>query len=259
MDVGRLYRELDPLRPLAADEDALYVDWHGDFDPGGASVRVRLVRTFVRGASPERPIARLLTGHKGSGKTTELNRVASALQSGAGGKKVFVSTLFAQPWLDIEDVQAEDVVLQIVRQLVADLHDQGMDFAAHQLRSFLQDLWEELGLHNLPNPDPLQFSFALKDFPAERQEFRELLRRQLPAMYDLVNKKILPEARRQLAQQGYQDVLLIIDDLDKIPQKVLRGDLTNHENLFLDQSSTLSLDPQMNHVGERRVNEESAS
>lgn len=94
--VAALYRELDPLRPLAADDDALYVDWQHELDPGGADVRSRLVRTFVRNASPERPIARLLTGHKGSGKTTELNRIESALCDGMSGRKVFVSTLHAQ-------------------------------------------------------------------------------------------------------------------------------------------------------------------
>jgi hypothetical protein len=30
--VAALYRELDPLRPLAADDDALYVDWQHELD-----------------------------------------------------------------------------------------------------------------------------------------------------------------------------------------------------------------------------------
>jgi hypothetical protein len=85
--VAALYRELDPLQPLAAD-DALYVDWQHELNPYGADVSSQLVRAFIRYASPERPIARLLTGHKGSGKTTELNRVASELCNGTRGKKV---------------------------------------------------------------------------------------------------------------------------------------------------------------------------
>ncbi len=42
--------------------------------------------------------------------------MAKQLGEGDGAKRVFVSTLFAQQWLDIEDVQPEDLVLQIVRQ-----------------------------------------------------------------------------------------------------------------------------------------------
>jgi hypothetical protein len=241
--VAALYRELDPLRPLAAD-DALYVDWQHELDPGGADVRSQLVRVFIRHASPDRPLARLLTGHKGSGKTTELNRVASALRNGTRGKKVFVSSLYAQRWLNIEDVQPEDVILQIVRQLVVDLQAAGMDLGARQLRSFFESLWDHARGVRLDSVkvgvDPLTFSFTLKDFPNARNEFRELLRGQLPTVYDLVNRNLLPKAREHLQVQGFEDILLIVDDLDKIPQKVLTEQgLTNHVNLFLDNAATL--------------------
>ncbi|MGH3800153.1 MAG: hypothetical protein ACRDTD_08505 [Pseudonocardiaceae bacterium] len=240
--VAALYRELDPLRPLTAD-DALYVDWQHQLDPGGKDVRSRLVRTFVHNASPERPITRLLTGHKGSGKTTELYRVESALYEGTSGKKVFVSTLHAQRWLDIQDVQPEDVVLQIVRQLIADLTRAGMSLAEQRLRGFFRSLWERSRGFQLDSvdvgADPLIFSFALNDFPTARREFRELLRGQLPTAYDLVNRELLPKARQHLQTQGFEDILLIVDDLDKIPQKVLTEQgLTNHENLFLDNAAT---------------------
>ncbi|MGH3695514.1 MAG: P-loop NTPase fold protein [Pseudonocardiaceae bacterium] len=242
--VAALYRELDPLRPLAADDDALYVDWQHKLDPGTVDVKSRLVRAFVRNATPQRPITRLLTGHKGSGKTTELNRVASALHSGQGGKKVFVSTLYAQRWLDIEDVQPEDLVLQLVRQLVADLQVAGMEFGVQRFRGFFESLRDRFRGTRLETvelgADPLKFSFALNDFPIARREFRDLLRGQLPKVNDLVNRELLPEARNHLAAHGFQDIVLVIDDLDKIPQKVLSDQgLTNHENLFLDNAAKL--------------------
>lgn len=163
--VAALYHELDPLQPLAAD-DALYVDWQHELDPDGADVRSQLVRIFTRNASPDRPIARLLTGHKGSGKTTELNRVTSTLCNGTCGKKVFVSTLYAQRWLDIQDVQPEDVVLQIVRQLAADLKTAGIDLGERRLRDFFDSLWNRAKGTLLDSikvgVDPLTFNFRLK-------------------------------------------------------------------------------------------------
>jgi hypothetical protein len=36
MTVAAFCRALDPLRPLAADDDALYVDWQHKLDPGVA-------------------------------------------------------------------------------------------------------------------------------------------------------------------------------------------------------------------------------
>jgi Cdc6-like AAA superfamily ATPase len=183
--VAALYRELDPLRPLAAD-DALYVDWQHELDPDGSDARSRLVRVFVRNASPERPITRLLTGHKGSGKTTELNRVARALCDGTNGKKIFVSTLHAQRWLDIQDAQPEDVVLQIVRQLIADLKNAGMSLGVQPLQNFFYSLLDRIRGFRLDSinigGDPLKFSFALNEFPTARQEFRELLRERLPTV-----------------------------------------------------------------------------
>jgi hypothetical protein len=62
----------------------------------------------------------------------------------------------------------------------------------------------------------------------------------LPTIFDLVNRELIPEAREHLGKAGYDDLVLIVDDLDKIPQKPLvDGRLTNHENLFLDNAATL--------------------
>ena len=239
-DIDLLHLQLDPLRPLSADGSEPYVDWPHRLNPGQPDVKSRLVRAFSRPSAPEHPATRLLTGHRGVGKTTELNRVSARLAAGEGGRKVFVSTLFAQQWLDIEDVQPEELVLQIVRQLVADLDAAGMDLPAKRLRAFWEKLKAirpgiEIGV------DPLKFSFSLKDFPAGRDEFRKLMRGQLPTVYDLVNRELIPKARAYLRQaHGFEDILLVVDDLDKIPQKVITdGGLTNHENLFLDHAGTL--------------------
>jgi hypothetical protein len=243
-DVTALYRELDPLRPLRGDEDALYVDWQRQLDPDGRDAKSRLVQTFRRNASAERPITRLLTGHRGCGKTTELNRVRDDLSSGANERRVFVSMLFADEWLDLEDVQPEDLVLQIVRQLAGDLSAAGVGFAEQKLKAFFASLWKRAKGTKLDavsvGADPLKFSFKLERFPTARDEFRALLRGRLTTVFDLVNRELLPDARKQLARDGYDDIVLIVDDLDRIPQKILVADgVTNHHSLFLDGSSAL--------------------
>lgn len=244
-DVTALYRELDPLRPLTPAEDDLYVDWQRQLDPEGRDAKSRLIQTFRRNASPEHPITRLLTGHRGCGKTTELNRVRDALSSGRGGSsKIFVSTLFAGQWLDLEDVQPEDLVLQIVRQLVADLHAAGVPLGAQKFKGLFGSLVDRVKGTRLEKVnlgvDPLTFSFTFEHFPTARDEFRELLRAQLSTVFDLVNSDLLPSARRELALKGFSDVLLIVDDLDRIPQRVLLdGGVTNHHSLFLDGSKEL--------------------
>jgi hypothetical protein len=114
-----------------------------------------------------------------------------------------------------------------------------------RFRQFLGSVFEKVGSVRLKSAeiglDPLKFSFALQDYPSERSEFRAVLRGQLPTVFDLVNQHLLPEARSFLREKhGFDDVLLVVDDLDKIPQKVLADQrFTNHENLFLDNAATL--------------------
>jgi Cdc6-like AAA superfamily ATPase len=219
-DVTALYRELDPMRPLRGDEDALYVDWQRRLDPDGMDAKSRLVNMFRRNASAERPVTRLLTGHRGCGKTTELNRVRDALSGAQHERRVFVSMLFADEWLDLEDVQPEDLVLQIVRQLAGDLSAAGVGFGEQELKAFFASLWKRAKGTKLDavsvGADPLKFSFKLEHFPTARDEFRALLRGQLTTVFDLVNRELLPHARQELARDGYDDIVLIVDDLDRI-------------------------------------------
>jgi hypothetical protein len=231
-----LYQVFDPARPLAADETALYVDWQKQV--GIEDVKNTLVNAFVRAG--DQNVWRLFSGHRGVGKTTELLRVGQRLENGVRGTKFFVSMLNSDRWLDLDDIQAEDVAFQIIRQLVSDLIGRGgMSFKAEAARSWGGRVWEWLKSSDLKvGPDWLSVSFTLKDFPGKRDEFRDLLRGQLPSLFDTVNDELLDPARQHLAHKGMSGgVVAIVDDLDKIPQRVL-GDAqktTNHEQLFLHQ------------------------
>ncbi len=66
---------------------------------------------------------------------------------------------------------------------------------------------------------------------------------QLSNVYDLINRVILAKAKEWLkdpVKGGFDDVLVIVDELDRIPQKILNDQgLTNHENIFLDHAGVL--------------------
>ncbi|MGH3851795.1 MAG: hypothetical protein ACRDRT_19260, partial [Pseudonocardiaceae bacterium] len=232
-----LSAQFDPLRPLEADETDLYVDWQEQLDTAD-DVKVRLANSIARSPGP---VTRLFTGHRGAGKTTELNRVRQRLEDGVGGRRVFVSMLFAERWVHLDDVQPEDLVYQIVRQLVLDLEGAGFSFAEATFRSALggvRDLVKgrvafdkaDVGI------DPVEVSPWFEAFPTARKEFRALLQGLLPTIYDLTNNEILCQARTWLAQPehgGYGGIAIIVDQLDRIPRKQLNG-CTNYENLFLN-------------------------
>jgi hypothetical protein len=134
----------------------------------------------------------------------------------------------------------------MARQLVSDLRKAGFELGWTKFTQFFLEFGEllrsEAELKNVEvGADPIKFGVALKDVPRARPALRRLLEERLPSFYDLVNDVILKPARKFLAEKhGFQDVLLIVDQLDRIPQKILneRG-LTNHENLFLDNAGIL--------------------
>lgn len=240
--LARFYQLCDPLRPLEADEADLYVDWQKEI--GSDDIKVRLANSIALSAGI--PVTRLFTGHRGTGKTTELKRVKQRLESGQARRKIFVSFFEAEPALDLQDVSAPDVVFHMVQQLVSDLRLAGFDFAWTRFVQFFKEFGEllhsEVELRNVEvGADPLRFGVVLKEVPRTRPILRRLLEERLPTLYDLINEEILRRARNYLRDHGgFEDILLIVDQLDRIPQKIIndRG-LTNHENLFLDSAASL--------------------
>ena len=246
-----LYQQFDPARPLEADSN-LYVDWQRDLADAldRDDLKPRLANSIS--LSGNEPVTRLLTGHRGVGKTTELKRIKRILEGhqGAGftiGRKYFVSLLAAEQWLDLEDVGPPDIIFHIVRQLVEDLGRAGFNFAPTKFAEFFKTFWDtiqqsEVELKSMKIPlEAAEFGLAFKQVSGARGELRKLLQGQLPTIYHLINEVILAEARQWLKQEkNCDDILVIVDELDRIPQKVInKQGLTNHLNIFLDHAATL--------------------
>lgn len=131
---------------------------------------------------------------------------------------------------------------------MSDLKERGFGTGWTKFKEFFRELNDllkaEVELKDLKiKADPLEFGVALKQVPGARGKLRKLLEDRLPSIYRLINEVILKEARtwlRDPANGGYEDILIIVDQLDRIPQKVLNPQgLTNHENMFLDNAGTL--------------------
>jgi nucleoside-triphosphatase THEP1 len=232
------------MRPLtAADkvDSGLYVDWQ--LELGVDDVKVRLINAIARGRG--QAVTHLFTGHRGVGKTTELYRVKHRLEKGVEGKRFFVSMLLAEEWLDLADMQPEDLIFQVVRQLVTDLEKAGFSVGAKKFGEFFRRLRDDfntiVGLEAIEvGTNPLKFKFKLQDLSTERRQFRRLLQGQLPKVYDLVNREILDGAREWLVKNGHaDDILIIVDEIDRIPLNLINDMGTNHENLFIGNSGKL--------------------
>lgn len=239
---SRLYTVCDPARPIPADDDVLYVDWPAQLlatdDP-----KSRLANSIALGAGTAQ--CRFVTGHRGVGKTTELLRVKAILERGDTGRRLFAPFVSAFQWIQADDIEAKAIVFVIVRQLVTDLEGVGIGFARQRWSEFLKDLWQRLTRDidldkATVEAGPLSLDLVLKSSAEARREFRSLLERRLPTLYDMVNDT-LQQSREELRKRGFDDIVVIVDELDKIPMAILNPDLglTNHEQIFFHNSNIL--------------------
>lgn len=232
------YRVFDPA-PLAADDEDLYVDL--DDVRGGADLARRLENAIQ---SSDEPTCQLLAGHRGSGKTTELCRLARAMES--GGRRYFVLFCKADDDVDRNDVDFPDVLIAIVRQLAVQLKKR-LDIELQP--NYFRDRWErlkrvlgsEVSFDDIElGAGMLKVSGAIKSSPDARVEIRKLLEPDTNNWLSAANE-VIGEAKRKLRQKGYVDLVVIVDDLDKM---VLRAHATANvstgEHLFVNREAQLS-------------------
>jgi hypothetical protein len=244
MDVLRaLYGQFDPARPLEVEETDLYVNWQEQKALAPDDIKKLLARGIARS---EIPVCRMFTGHRGVGKTTELKRVKHMLENGEAGRPMFVSLLEVEQWLDLQDVQAPDIIFHMVRQLVDDLNAAGFALGRVKFEQFFGEIKDllnsEVEFQTIKVPAGIaEFGLVLKDVPRARPTLRKLIEGHLPTIYDLINRVVLTKAREWLKKTGRgEDILVIVDELDRIPQRVINDQgLTNQRNIYLDHAAIL--------------------
>lgn len=236
VDFVKLNQAFEPSRALEAGS-RLYVDWQKDLSPD--DVKILLTNSIARAGSV--PVTRLFTGHRGTGKTTELQRVKRMLEA----RGFFVSMLEAEEWIDLQDVTATDIVYNISKQLVYDLNTAGFSFGLASFQQFFKEVWDllnaEVEIKDLKlKAGETEIGLALREVPVARGRLRMLLEQRLPKIYDLINQVIIQQARQWLSEKkGLRDLVVLVDQLDRIPWKHLPSGATNHEALFLDNAGPL--------------------
>jgi len=202
--------------PLQPDQNALYVDLE---DVRGNAGIVNRMAEKIRLA--DAPTCQVLTGHSGSGKSTELSRLRQALQEPSDGDpRFFVVQIQADDDLDRNDIDFPEVLIAVVRHVAEELRAR----ANIELKpGFFSDRWErlKLGLTEL-SFDKLELgaSFAklsatIKNSPEARQLVRKALEPDTNNWLTAAND-VIGQAVQQLGTQGYRGLVVIVDDLDKM-------------------------------------------
>ena len=233
-----IYRAFDPS-PLSAEDSRLYVPL--DDVRGSSGLVTRLSRT-VRLA--EVATFQLLAGHIGSGKSTELRRAQKELES--GDERFFTVFCTILDDVDPSDVDFPEVLMAIVRQVACSLRER---LAIDLKPGYFKQRWGELKgllgaevkLEALDLESGLgRLTAAIKSSPSTREKIREALEPRTDSWIGAANE-VLGEAVQHLVNKGYDGMVIIVDDLDKL--SVLdraEGGGSVAERLFLTRHAQLT-------------------
>lgn len=245
------FNAVDPALPLQAD-DPRYVDCT---DVRGDEDIVGMLYNSI--ADSKRALQQLCTGHRGSGKSTELLRLKDRLE-----KSGFDVICFeADDDLDLNDIIYSDLLLAVARHIEAFARERNVSLE-DELKSierwfsevvYSQDEWRNierelqaeasLGI-GLPEKIPLvarlfaKLTGQIKTGHAIKQEIRRKLDQKVSDLIENVNT-LLRRLQVELRKQQRQGLVVIVDNLDRLVLKDLDGGRTSHEALFIEHGEQL--------------------
>ena len=242
------------LFPLESD-DPRYVDCAQV--RGGPDARLDKVMGWHIEVAKQ-PVHLFLSGHRGCGKSTELLRLAQRLRK----KDYFVIYFAADEDLDIGDVEYTDVLLSVVKRLERALAEEGIEVDPKLVRSILlwfaevvygwtdeqevgRTLEAEFGL-GATAPLPLiakmlvRLTGHIKTGRQVRRDVRLKLDPQISQLLERANL-FIHSALTDLKRKGWKDLVILIDNLDRIALRVLDEETgrTSHDAVYLEHADQL--------------------
>jgi hypothetical protein len=231
----------DPARPLAPAEQATL---HEDLSAVQGGDRIGRIELRVREAWRDSYIRELVTGHAGCGKSTELLRLAAELRKPQQGKAFHVVYLDAYDYLNPNEVRLPQILMALLVALSEEprwdlkrtrtapvLWDRVRKILGSLGREVGKDLADTTGLPLLRSLFRVDLSFA-RGFRAQSQDhIQELL---------TLTRDLIIEVAAQLPPE-VGDVVFIVDNLEKLPEREIDGGGSLHETLFCRELPLLDL------------------
>jgi hypothetical protein len=237
-----IYAAFSPA-PLDKEQNDLYVDL--DSVRGDTSVIDRMKQKILLADGPS---CQVLTGHRGSGKSTELWKLRQTLEqpSTSGADRFFVVQVRADTELDPNDIDFPDVLIAIVRQLAAQLKDRA---DIHLKPGYFKDRWQRL--KNLAGAQvdfdsvDLEIGMAtlsstIRSSPEARKQIRAALEPDtdnwIKATNDVIGQAIL-----LLKEKSFRSLVIMVDGLDKmITRPHESAGCSSTEYLFVRRATQLT-------------------
>ncbi len=244
-----LYNACHPLLPASTEQ---YVDFT-EVRGGGVFIK-QICQEFDES---DEPVSALFTGHLGSGKSSELEQLAYELRRHGPEcrhRRYFPVVVNAVDYLDIFDASLLEILLAIVAEIALQLKEkEGIELKS----GYFQKRWEEIRRSLFSDVEvkeaelPLWMGKAklgLKEADRNsRKQLRERLETHQPTLINEINL-LLISIRDTFAQKlprdagpKYQDIVIIVDNLDRIQQVAGKAEGVESERaLFVDGAKLLN-------------------
>ncbi|MBA3946770.1 MAG: AAA family ATPase [Herpetosiphonaceae bacterium] len=233
INVEQVLRFFDPKEPLSGQS---LRSW---FMPRAGSPRTRLKIALIR--QYDKPQKVLLIGHRGSGKTTELNKLAEEIQGHFHVIGFNVLDITGRTNLEYEDLMRA-ISTQVTRNCIEhQLMQSPLAQPLHRQWEELRDWWQQVvsGVEFQPAAAEADVRLQVKALLSQvevsarqssltREAIKEQINLQMPELIQRLNWVI-----EQAESHGKPRVLIVVEGLDKV-------DLQSALSIFRDHAPTIT-------------------
>ena len=204
--------------------------------------RIAQVEHRIRDAWADRYVCELVTGHPGCGKSTELQRLASELRRPKEGRAYHVVYIDAYDYLNPFEVRLPQLVVAMIAALSEDprvdlLTTRSGPKLWEPIRARLQANGREVGSEMVKQVALLQSMLRV-----DLKFVRDLRREASDHMQSLLSlfRDLVLEVRTQLLPYR-NEIVFVIDSLDRLPDGETETSLSLHDALFLRELPLLDV------------------
>lgn len=203
--------------------------------------RIKRIEECIRDARAGHYRLQLLSGHIGSGKTTELRWLAGELQKTREDRVFHAVFIDVEQYLDARDVQIPELLTAIISALLDDPaigpHVR-VSATAKKIWGEVVRLLKQVGVTveaEIP-AGVAKLKLSLKTTPGLQERYREESRKHVTSLMEWLGD-LLQDARSHLVKQGVDDLVILVDKLDRVERMPLTdgSKRTRHDLFYLEQ------------------------
>lgn len=238
--IKAIYNKFSPDTPLPAGDPA-YVNCSEV--RGNDNIEKGLGKKIL---FADKSLCKLYTGHRGGGKSTEILRLRKYLQD--NGCRVIYFEVDKD--IDLNDVDYADILLSCTKNIVEGLKDEVEKTHLNDLYTWMTERLNkivDLGssdveLENLSIEQQIlpltKITATVKVIPDKRRQIRKKINDEQIKFTEILNE-FIDKAKESLSKKQQSKLVVIADNLDRIPIIRYEDKSNNYEQIFIDRASAL--------------------